>query len=197
MGRPSKKLEKQQLILDAYEKVILREGFGQASQRKVAEEANMNQPMLHHYFSGSDGMLDALLDRVVIRYMEALSHFTRTSQEQTKDSPADSSPNLEQMLGFVCSEQFHEVSKQNEVFFCCMIGAGDQNSHIAEKVSQVYQHLLDMITNQLKVSGVKNYQQMGYLMMCLILGHDWARKLGFGEGHNDDMTHMLTKLIEK
>ena len=197
MGRPSKKLEKQQLILDAYEKVILREGFGQASQRKVAEEANMNQPMLHHYFSGSDGMLDALLDRVVFRYMQALNHFSRSNQPQTNYSPTDSSPSLEQMLGFVCSEQFHEVSKQNEVFFCCMIGAGDQNSHIADKVSVVYKHLLDMITQQLKDSGVKNYQKMAYLMMCLILGHDWARKLGFGEGHNHDMTQMLTKLIEK
>lgn len=193
MGRPSKKLEKQQIILDAYERVILREGFGQASQRKVAEEAEMNQPMLHHYFSGSEGMLDALLDRVVSRYMEALSNFSGPDQSHPEDSP----PNLEQMLGFVCSEQFHEVSKQNEVFFCCMIGAGDQNSHIAEKVSVVYQHLLDMITDQLKASKVKNYQQMGYLMMCLILGHDWARKLGFGEGHNDDMTHMLTHLIER
>ena len=193
MGRPSKKLEKQQLILDAYEKVILREGYGQASQRKVADEADMKQPMLHHYFSGSDGMLDALLDRVINRYMQALNNFAHANQSQTDNSP----PNIEQMLGFVCSEQFHEVSKQNEVFFSCMIGAGDQNSHIAEKVSQVYQHLLDMITEQLKVSNVRNYQQMGYLMMCLILGHDWARKLGFGEDHNDDMTHMLTKLIEK
>ncbi len=193
MGRPSKKLEKQQLILDAYEKVILREGYGQASQRKVADEANMKQPMLHHYFSGSDDMLDALLERVINRYMQAMENFAHANQSQADHSP----PNLEQMLGFVCSEQFHEVSKQNEVFFSCMIGAGDQNSHIAEKVSQVYKHLLDMITAQLKASKVKNYPQMGYLIMCLILGHDWARKLGFGEGHNDDMIHMLTKLIEK
>lgn len=193
MGRPSKKLEKQQLILDAYEKVILREGYGHASQRKVADEAGMNQPMLHHYFDGSDDMLDALLKRVVNRYMGALNQFTSSNQSENNVSE----PTLEQMLSFVCSEQFHQVSKQNEVFFSCMIGAGDQNSHIAEKVSSVYQHLLDTITLQLKASKVKNYEKMGYLLMCLIIGHDWAKKLGFGEGRNEDMTQMLTLLIKK
>ena len=137
MGRPSKALEKQQVILDAYEKVILREGYGQASQRKVANEAGMNQPMLHHYFKGSDGMLDALLERVVKRYMDALNQFSVA--EKAKNHP----PTLEQMLSFVCSEKFHEVSKQNEVFFSCMIGSGEQHSHIADKVSKAvsYTHL--------------------------------------------------------
>jgi len=32
--------------------------------------------------------------------------------------------------------------------------------------------------------------------MCLILGHDWAKRLGFGEGNNQNMFNSLTKLIE-
>ncbi len=187
MGRPSKTEEKRNIILDAFERVILREGFGQASQRKIADEAGVKQPMIHHYFSGGDDMIDALLQRVVERYTQALNTFAQSSKE----------PNLEQALSFVCSAEFHQVSQQNEVFFSCMIGAGKQNQHIADKVSAVYAFLLASVTKHLKKAKVKNVDEMAYLMMCLILGHDWARKLGFGEQRNEQMAQSLTKLIEK
>ncbi len=186
MGRPSKTEEKPEIILDAYERVILREGFGLASQRKIAEEAGVKQPMIHHYFSGGDDMIDALLQRVVERYTHALNTFAQSTDE----------PNLEQALSFACSAEFHQVSQQNEVFFSCMIGAGKQNSHIADKVSAVYAFLLEVVTEHLKKAKVKNFEDMAYLMMCLILGHDWARILGFGEQRNDQMSKSLTKLIE-
>jgi len=187
MGRPSKTEEKREIILDAYERVILREGFGLASQRKIAEEAGVKQPMIHHYFSGGDDMIDALLQRVVERYTQALSAFAQSSHE----------PSLEQALSFVCSAEFHQVSQQNEVFFSCMIGAGNKNQHIADKVFTVYASLLDTITEHLKKAKVKNFEEMGYLMMCLIIGHDWAKKLGFGELRNEKMTKSLHKIIEK
>jgi len=194
MGRPSKAHEKRQLILDAYEKVILRVGYGQASQRRVADEAGVNQPMLHHYFSGSEDMVDALLERVVDRYNEALNDFPSLNKSSNQEQ--NQAPTLEQILSFACSEQFHQVSRQNEVFFSCIIGAGEQNQNIAAKVTSVYTRLLELITAHLDGAKVKNHKEMAYLIMCLILGHDWARKLGFGEGHNDDMTHHLIKLIE-
>ncbi len=186
MGRPSKVEEKRLIILDAFEKVILREGFGQASQRKIAEEAGIKQPMIHHYFGGGDAMLDALLERVVERYMSALDNFAGATQ----------APTLEQVLGFVSSPDFHRVSEQNEVFFSCIIGAGDQNKHISNRVSSVYDYLLELIIEHLDKAKVKNSQEMGYMVMCLIIGHDWAKRLGFGEGHNQNMFNSLTKLIE-
>jgi AcrR family transcriptional regulator len=186
MGRPSKVEEKRVMILDAFEEVILREGFGQASQRKIALQAGIKQPMIHHYFGGGDAMLDALLARVVERYMSSLNTFADSAQ----------APNLENILGFVCSPEFHQVSEQNEVFFSCMVGAGDQNKHISAKVSSVYEYLLELIIGHLEKAQVSNSKDMGYVVMCLILGHDWARRLGFGEGHNKSMFDSLTKLIE-
>ncbi len=67
MGRQSKSEERRTAILDAFERVVLREGYAGASQRKIAREAGVNQPMIHHYFSGGEELLDALLQRVVDR----------------------------------------------------------------------------------------------------------------------------------
>jgi len=186
MGRPSKVEEKREIILDAFEKIILRDGFGQASQRKIAEEAGINQPMIHHYFGGGEAMFDALLKRVVDRYSNALTNFASSTVELS----------LEKILGFACSEEFHQVSQQNKVFFSCIIGEGDKDQRISDKVSLVYTRFLSLITTHLEKSKVKNSEQMGYLLMCLILGHDWARKFGFGEQRNQDMVNHLTKLVE-
>jgi len=183
MGRPSKAEEKRQIILDAYEAVILRDGYAKASQRKVAVEAGMNQPMIHHYFSGGNDMLDALLQRVVDRYMAALDSFASSVEE----------PSLEQAISFTCSEEFHAVSKQNEVFFC-LIGQGGHNQRVYKKMSSVYELFFAQIVEYLEKAKVKNSQKTGYLIMCLIIGHDWAKKLGFGELRNQDMFENLMKI---
>jgi len=60
----------------------------------------------------------------------------------------------------------------------------------------VYDYLLELIIEHLDKAAVKNSKEMGYMVMCLILGHDWAKRLGFGEGHNQTMFNSLTKLIE-
>lgn len=186
MGRHSKSEEKRKIILDAFERVILREGYANASQRKIAKEAGMNQPMIHHYFSGGEEMLTAFLERVVNRYMSALQQFTAD----------DASPSLEKMLSFLCSEDFHQVSLQNEVFFA-LIGQGGHSAQTFEQMSNIYQLFFNEIAQYLKLAGVNNGDRVAYTMMCMIIGHDWAKKLGFGEQRNAQMAELLSRLASE
>ena len=183
MGRPSKTEEKRNHILNAFERIILRDGYAKASQRKIAEEANVNQPMIHHYFSGSEELLDALLQRVTERYREALSNFISTQQE----------PSLEELMEFVCSEKFHEISLQNSVFFA-LISQGGHSENVFKKMSDVYHEFLDTITSQLEQAGIQNPDRIAYMTMWFAIGHDWAKKLGFGESRNKSMAQNLVNL---
>ncbi|GAA3921402.1 TetR/AcrR family transcriptional regulator [Litoribacillus peritrichatus] len=183
MGRPNKSEEKRHQILDAFERIILKDGFAKASQRKIAQEADMNQPMIHHYFAGSEEMLDALLNRVMQRYQEALDDFV-ASHEQ---------PNLESLIEFVCSEKFHRISRQNEVFFA-LIGQGGHQDSVFQKMSDVYHEFHNTIVGMLRQGGLNEPDRVGYMLMCFIIGHDWAKKLGFGEQRNQDMTKNLINL---
>ena len=183
MGRKSKSVEKRQEILDAFEAVILRDGYASASQRKIAEEAGVNQPMIHHYFSGGDEMLDALLERIVQRYRDALSAFMDT----------ESSPSLESVLSFLCSAEFHQVSLQNQVMFR-LIGQSKHHDQTIERLSMVYHELIREITRYLEQAEIENTDQIAYTLMCVIIGHDWAKVLGFGEHRNQLMTETLATL---
>ncbi len=122
MGRRNQSEEKREQNFDAFQRVILRDGYSKASQRRIAKEAGVNQPMIHHYFSGGDEMLEALLKRVVRRFTTELGNF---SEQGT--------PSLTSIVSFLCSEEFHRVSVQNEVFFS-LIGQRGSNEPVPARI---------------------------------------------------------------
>ena len=69
--------EKRRLILDATEEVLLEEGYGAVTSRRVAAAAGLKAPLVHYYFPTIDDLLIALLqrrsDRIVGRMSDALS----------------------------------------------------------------------------------------------------------------------------
>ena len=184
MGRPNLSEEKREQILDAFEHVILRDGFAKASQRRIAQEAGMNQPMILHYFSSSEELLDSLLDRVIHRYKSAFDKFL-ASQNNV---------GLEEMISFMCSKDFHQISQQNEVFFA-LIGQVGHKEEVFSKMTMVYQQFLLEITTHLEAAQVPNADKVSYMVMCFVIGHDWAKKLGFGEAKNEYVEQFLFKNI--
>jgi|GEM_PF-1888808 len=190
MGRKNRSEEKRQDILDAFENVILRDGFAGASQRKIADEAGVNQPIIHHYFSGGDELLDALLQRITERYRQALNAFITTSAQSDQD------PSLEDILSFLCSAEFHQVSLQNEVMFR-LIGQTKHTDKTTNRLAEVYHELLAEIRTYLEKAQVNNPEQIAYTIMCIIIGHDWAKVLGFGEHRNDMMSTTLMSLVSE
>lgn len=66
-GAQSKREISRKLILDATEKLMLEEGYGAVSTRRVAKEAGLKAPLVHYYFPTTDDLYIALLDRSVNR----------------------------------------------------------------------------------------------------------------------------------
>lgn len=186
MARQSKSEERREQILDAFERVVSRDGYAGASQRKIAREAGINQPMLHHYFSGGEAMLDALLERVVERYTSALHQFLDDAE----------APSLERLVGFLCSAEFHQVSERNEVFFA-LIAQGGHNEATSAKLMGLYEHFLQQLTEHLGCLGVEQPDRIAYTLMCAVIGHDWARKVGFGETRNAEIATVLTGWLRR
>ncbi len=62
---PSKRDISRKLILDATEDLMLKEGYGAVSTRRVAREAGLKAPLVHYYFPTTDDLYIALLERTV------------------------------------------------------------------------------------------------------------------------------------
>ena len=67
MARPSKKEQRSEEILDAYERCVVSFGVEGATLQRVADEAGLARPLLHHYVGNRDDLLDALIARWVAR----------------------------------------------------------------------------------------------------------------------------------
>lgn len=52
-------------LIDAAERVFARDGFTGASLREIMRDAGANPAAVHYHFGGKDGLLTAVLDRVI------------------------------------------------------------------------------------------------------------------------------------
>lgn len=60
------------MILDATERLMRREGYGAVSSRRVATEAGLKQPLVHYYYRTTDDFLLAFYRRSAARSREQL-----------------------------------------------------------------------------------------------------------------------------
>ncbi len=67
MARPSKKAERSEEIIDAYERCVVRFGVEGATLQKVADECGLARPLLHHYVGNREDLLQALVARFTAR----------------------------------------------------------------------------------------------------------------------------------
>ncbi|MFP5353014.1 MAG: TetR/AcrR family transcriptional regulator [Actinomycetota bacterium] len=59
---------RREMLLDAAERLLIAEGFGAATTRRVAEEAGLNHGLIHYYF----GSMEELFVRVLERFTSSL-----------------------------------------------------------------------------------------------------------------------------
>jgi len=132
-------------------------------------------------------MLSALLERVVARYRDAMESFAATAE----------STDISDILQFITSEAFHNVSRQNEVFFA-LIGQGGHSQSVFEKLASVYQEFYETLKELVRdgaPEGRTDVDKTAYVIMCFVIGHDWAKKLGFGESNNRWMAESLQAFL--
>ncbi len=79
--REQNRAEARRVILDATEAILLEEGYGGFSVRKLVGRCGYSAPTLYHYFGDKPGLLDALIE-------ERLGHLV----EDLKQVPVDRDP---------------------------------------------------------------------------------------------------------
>ncbi|WCE31765.1 TetR/AcrR family transcriptional regulator [Vibrio sp. SCSIO 43137] len=67
MPRPSLKAERTEAILDAVERVVIRDGISGVTLEKIAEEAGMRRTLLRHNIGNREQLIEAFLDRFFVK----------------------------------------------------------------------------------------------------------------------------------
>ncbi len=67
MARPSRKAERTEEVLDAYERCVARYGVEGTTLERIAEQAGLTRTLIRHYVGNKDALLDALVERFARR----------------------------------------------------------------------------------------------------------------------------------
>lgn len=70
MGRPSNREERRAQFLEAFARVLAKNGVEGATVTRVAAEVGVAPGLLHHHFASKEEMTEALLSRLIARFRE-------------------------------------------------------------------------------------------------------------------------------
>ncbi len=83
IAKPSIREENERVILAAAEAVFAEHGFGGATMAAIAARAGVPKPNVHYYFPTKERLYRAVVERVLIAWLDAASSF------DTSDDPAE------------------------------------------------------------------------------------------------------------
>ena len=85
-------------LIDAAERLFARDGFEGASLREIMREAGANPASVHYHFGGKDGLLEAVLDRVVEPITRRRLELLTALRAESGDDPLPLRPLLDAFL---------------------------------------------------------------------------------------------------
>ncbi len=134
MGRPNLAETRTIEILDAFERCVATYGLEGSSLERVAEEAKMKRSILRHYVGNRRDLIQALTERVVMKYKASLNEYL--------EATAGESP-VKQLLGFLFPNTTAS-STESVMVVESLIAAADTYP----EVSQLMTEYIDGLTHQ-------------------------------------------------
>lgn len=78
MGRPSKKQERTEQILQAFQRCVARFGLEGSSLERIAEEAGLQRSLVRHFVGNRDDLIEMLATRVITQSNQNWAEFVNS-----------------------------------------------------------------------------------------------------------------------
>jgi len=146
-------------ILKTAQNILVNQGIGALSTRRVADEMGISVGNLAYYFSSKDALLEAIIDHVIDQYDTEL-------QQESKDFPGDPTQHLEAFLRYLV-----EDAKRPEVraFFYQFWGLSTNHEQIAVAREVMYQHFSTVMRDLLQaVHPTKSDIELDLMTMSMM-----------------------------
>jgi len=164
MGRKNITPQRQEEILDAFEICIEKFGLANCSTRRIAEEANIKQPLIAHYFGSKDAMISALVERIINHYITGFQNAVKNSDSHIDavldylfDSGLKGNKTKRNLIGQLVSNTINDEKLKNKIqtLYCAFLEFGERELH-------------KLFPN----SKASNRKKCTYGILCLIAGND-------------------------
>jgi AcrR family transcriptional regulator len=172
MARPKMETERKAQILDALERIVLRDGLAKLTLAKVAEEAGFPRSLLRYFAGNKIDLVLLLFDRMIERGEAKLEQL-----EQVKQG----SLSARQLVDLVLDELLGDEDLSLMVDELWPYAALDER--IQERLRGLYQRLCHELSNLMAADGIGNSDQdrerRAYGIVSMGFGATFFADIGF------------------
>jgi len=185
MGRKDLTETRRNQILDAFERCIVELGISGATLTKVAEVAQINRGMIHHYIGDRNNLV-----RLVGSYREEFSKYL----EAHKDNP-----NVNTIVEYFF-EEWSGAGPNDDVIIDALVAEAAQDSQILNLLLELYSLLENTITAELRNiypnATEERCHNVAYAIMSMAYGSSTMMWLGFDRTRLPEVRSLVKTMIQ-
>lgn len=175
-------------ILDAAVRVLIEEGYGLFTMRRIAEEADIRLSNLQYYFKSKEDLLNALLKRTVDDYNAALSNVTSNRAGTPKAQ-------FQRMIEYLLKDQGEKASC---LIFWELWALAGRDPSIAGIMNSYYDAYLEKMAGAIRSVSPqmpkRRSQRHAGVIVALIEGASLFR--GFGKPRRSSLSGYERAILE-
>lgn len=145
MPRPSLKEERKVLILDAFERCIVKYGVEGAGLQRIADEAGLARPLLRHHVGNRDELLDEMLERYIARIDQGLEEMRVALPKEGR---------MSYLLDMLYDPEYR-MSDHSSSLYQALSVAANNNAKLKSRLERWNAEFLALIRKELKASYPK------------------------------------------
>lgn len=190
MGRKDLTQERQDSILDAMERCIVKYGLHATTLENIASEAGINRGLIHHYIGNRDDVIQLMAERLLERYQASFDTYAAQRPE---------SNHTDIVLGYYFDAWF-ELAPEDDLLFLELLAQSGRDPHIRKILIHLYDGIEKMIakelTQLLPTADTKDLRSTSYSLMVLAFAHATMNWLGLPQAKRADVRSTAASLVQ-
>lgn len=190
MGRKDLTETRRNQILDAFERCIVELGISGATLTKVAEAAQINRGMIHHYVGDRNDLIFALIERLVGSYRDEFSKYLEAHKNN---------PNVDTIVEYFF-EEWSGKGPNDDVIIDALVAEAAQDSQIQNLLLDIYslfeKTLLAELSKIYPNATEERCQNVAYAIMSMAYGSSTMIWLGFDRTRLPDVRSLVKTMIQ-
>ena len=190
MGRKDLTEERQDIILDAMERCIVKHGLQGTTLKNIAAEAKMNRGLLHYYIGNRDDIFQLMVDRLIERYQASFGNYAATRHEN----------HHAQIIVDYYFDAWFEMSPEDDALILELLAESERDPHIRKLLVNLYKGFETMIARELFTlfpeADRQNLHSVSYSLMLLAFAHATMTWLGLPVAKQAGVRSIAGNLIQ-
>lgn len=190
MGRKNLTQERQDAILDAAERCIAKYGLQRTTLENIADEAQINRGLIHHYIGNRDEVIQQMTERLLERYKTSFDAYAAARMENKRS---------EIVLGYYF-DAWLEQGTEDDMLFLEMLAQSGRDPYIRKLLIKFYNGVENMIAKELAQfypdTHDKKLHSISYSLMVLAFAHATINWLGLPQAKKADVRSAAANLVQ-